>query len=334
MREKKIRSASAITVLLLLISLSAAFISGDWLLAVVLGNFWLAFSIVINKIIFSGTQAKILKPVPYAFATAVGSVVAVAPGLTLGPIFGFLKFHPSSFWAAAAGTLSIFSLALLYWEIGRNETSRVTAVFASGMPIFTLAIKYLFLTEQIANLHLAAFWILVSGIVIISWPGRETAGNPLKSADIALILLSSLGFAASATLFSAASHLQGFISGIVWLSCGSFLAGWIIFFLPGQRRLILAQRANIERKNIFLFFADKATGESGSLLVKFALSLKSAVFVNACAGLVQFFVFILTLAFSAKYPHILQEELNRGVWLQKLIASLLILSGILLFSLG
>jgi uncharacterized protein YjeT (DUF2065 family) len=79
-----------------------------------------------------------------------------------------------------------------------------------------------------------------------------------------------------------------------------------------------------------LFFSEKVLGTSGSIFIKYAISLMSATLVNAFEGTKQLFVLILAGIFSFFYPGVYKEELKGVVLWQKIIAAALVFSGIYL----
>lgn len=301
----------------------------NWILIVILGNFFAAISSIISKIAVSGSVSKPINPTVYAFYSGLGGSTVFFIALILNIWLDFLKF---SFEGAAFGVISgtflIFGLWPFYLALYRSETSRVMTLFVGSMPLFTFLLKYFFIGERLNSIQILAFIFLVSGGILVFLKRRNNFWLDLKSA--CLTIGSALGIAIGLVLAGETFKLQGFFSGFFWISIGYLLASLVIFLWPGQKQKILNINTYVEKRSIFLFFSDKAFSVLGSGLVKFAISLVSATLVNAFEGLRQFFVLILAGAISFWRPDILREELKGVILWQKIIAVILVVIGLFL----
>ena len=309
------------------------FFLNNWVLIVILGNLFAAVSSIISKIALSGSVSKPINPTVYAFYSGLGGSAVIFIALILNIWFNFLKISPGE---AITGVLSgiflIFGLWPFYLALYRSEASRVMTLFVGSMPIFTFLLKYFFLGERLNAIQLLAFIFLVSGGVLVFLKKRNNFRLDFKS--VFLTLGSASSIAIGLVLAGETFKLQGFFSGLFWISTGYFVASVIIFFWPGQKQKILAIDNYAERRSAFLFFSDKLFSVLGSGLVKFAISLMSATLVNAFESLRQFFVLILAAAISFWRPDILKEELKGIVLWQKIIAAILVGIGLFLIIFG
>lgn len=307
----------------------ADFFLNNWILIVILGNFFAAISGIISKIAVSGSVSKPINPTVYAFYSGLGGSVVFFVALILNIWFNFLKI---GFGEAVTGLFSGLFLILGLWPfylaLYRSETSRVMTLFVGSMPLFTLLIKYFFIGERLGIGQIFAFIFLVSGGILVFLKRRNNFWLDLKSA--CLTIVSALAIAVGLVLAGETFKLQGFFSGFFWISIGYLLASLIIFLWPGQKQKILAINTYAEKRSMFLFFSDKAFSVLGSGLVKFAISLVSATLVNAFEGLRQFFVLILASAISFWRPDILREELEGVILWQKITAVILVGIGLFL----
>ena len=305
----------------------------NWILIVILGNLFAAISSIIAKVALSGSISKPINPTVYAFYSGLGGLVVFFAALIFNIWLDFLKF---SFGEAVLGIISgiflIFGLWPFYMAMYRSEASRVMTLFVGSMPLSTFLLKYFFLGERLNAIQFSAFIFLVSGGVLVFLKRRNNFRLDLKSAF--LTIASALGIAIGLVLAGEVFRLQGFFSGFFWISIGYLAASLIIFLWPGQKQKIFAINAYAEKRSAFLFFSDKTFSILGSGLVKFAISLVSATLVNAFEGLRQFFVLILAAAISFWRPDILKEELKGIVLWQKVIAAILVGTGLFLIVFG
>lgn len=305
----------------------------NWVLIVILGNFFAAISSVISKIALSGSVSKPINPTVYTFYSGLGGSVVFFPALIFSIWFSFLKI---GFEEAVTGIISgvflIFGLWPFYLALYRSETSRVMTLFVGSMPLFTLLIKYFFVGERLGIGQLFAFVFLVSGGVLVFLKRSSNFRLDLKSA--CLTVGSALSIAIGLVLAGETFKLQGFFSGFFWISIGYLLASLIIFIWPGQKQKILAVSTYAEKRSTFLFFSDKSFSILGSGLVKYAISFTSATLVNSFESLRQFFVLMLAAAISLWRPNILQEELEGVILWQKIIAAILVGIGLFLMVLN
>lgn len=308
----------------------ADFFFRNWILIVIFGNLMGAFSNVISKIIVSGSTArKPIQPVPYVFYSGLFGIVVFLPALILNAWFGFIDFRilPAVV-GLSGGLFLILSLWPFYHVLIKNETSRVMTIFVGAVPLFTFLLKYLVIGERLKGVQLMAVALLVVGGIMVSMRRRENGGMGMSS--VALTALAGFGIALGLVLAEKTFRLQGFISGFVWLTGGYFLSSIIMYLWPGQKSKISDTGEYAEKKNVFLFFSEKILGTSGSILIKYAISLVSATLVNAFEGLKQFFVLVLAGIFSFFYPEVYKEELKGVVLWEKILAAAFVFTGIFL----
>ncbi len=303
--------------------------SRNWILIAIFGNFLIALSNIISKVIVSGSVSKKpIQPIPYTFYSGFFGIFVFLPALVLNIWFNFVNLNLFSAGIGLfGGMLIILSLWPFYRVLTSNETSRVMTLFVGAVPFFTFVFKYIFIGERLKNLQLLAIIFLIIGGILISMK-RKSGGLNLKDAGLTTLsgLLTALGLIFAEQTFK----LQGFVSGFIWITGGYFLASVVLYFWPGQRTKITNIGQYAGKKNIILFFSEKILGTSGSTVIQYAISLISATFVNVLDGIRQFFVLILVGILSFWHPQILEEESKGFVLWQKILAAILIFIGIFL----
>lgn len=309
------------------------FFLNHWVLIVISGNFLVAASGIISKVVISGSVSKPVNPAVYTFYSGLGGVVIFFTFLILNIKFHFLNF---SYGISALGVISgIFLISGLwpfYKSLSLSEASRVMTLFVGSLPSFTFLIKYFFLGERLGAVQFLAFVFLVLGGILISLKRNDNSRIDFKSSFFTIVsaLMIAIGLVLAGEIFVS----QGFLGGFFWISIGYLIASFLVFFWPGQKNKILSAKTYAGKKNVILFFSDKAFSISGSGIIKFAISLVSVTLVNAFEGLKQFFVLVLASAISFWRPDIIKEELKGAVLWQKIVATILVGFGLLLISIS
>ena len=309
------------------------FVLNNWMLIVILGNFLVAISNVVSKVILSGSVAKPLPPASYAFITGVWGLAVFPFAIVINIWTGFLRFD---LWEGSFGVLAgmffVLSLWLFYSVLEKGEASRVLTVLVGAIPLFTFLLKFGVLGERLGALQILGFGFLVVGGILVSLKKYNDSLFTFKS--FFLVALAGFGFSMGGVMTEAVFRLQGFLSGLVWVALGYGLGALVPLILYSARQQIFSFPQSAEQRNMLMFFLDKVLSISGALLVKFAITLQSVTLVNAFEGIKQFFVLGLAALLSFKYPQILKEELKGAVLWEKILAAGFVAAGIFLLVLG
>jgi len=123
------------------------------------------------------------------------------------------------------------------------------------------------------------------------------------------------------------------------MSFGSVLAA-LSFLLSPKVRIALFQSSpadNTSNKPNILFFIGQLLGAAAFLLQSFAVSLApqaNVPVINAMAGVQYIFLFLFSLLISFFFPGLLREKNDSVSIIQKAIAILLIMIGLVIFTLN
>lgn len=293
-----------------------------WFLFAISGYFLNAIVGIIDKFLLG--QRPTTKPPVYTFYIGILSIFAfvLAPFGLAWPGWGQFLL------ALLAGSLFLLGLLYLFEALDIGEASRVFPAIGGLTPILVLLLSFLFLGERLNQWQILAFFLLVLGGVIIS----------LKKGEKKTITTQSIKFAIMAILLSAISLVlikyvflhQNFISGFIWTRIGSFLTA-LLFLIPASwRQAILAGGRQAKTGLSLLLVSNKALAGGASVLVNFAISLGSVALVNAMQGIQYAFLLVLTVGLSKKFPRILEEKISGRILIQKILAILLIGTGLVI----
>lgn len=318
-----------------------------WLFITVAAYFINAGVYVADKFLLS---KKIHSSIAYAFYVGVWSVFNA----------GLLFFRP---WTPnlrelildlLAGFLFLVTLVFWYKALHQSEASRVVPIVGALVPLFSFILSFVFLGETLSEKQFLAFIILISGGVLISVKqtkiylykkiitrfreiigdiaGEVPAGAQPASRLIVNSAAAAVFFACYYVLMKYIYTYQPFIGSFVYSRLGSFLGVLLLLFVPDWRRLIVEQQKGAKTpKNLFFFLIVRLLAAAAFIMLNWAISLGDVAIVNALQGAQYLFLFLIILLISARFPKVLNEQLGGGVFLQKLIGTVMVSLGLYLF---
>ncbi|TSC95939.1 MAG: Uncharacterized protein Athens101410_263 [Parcubacteria group bacterium Athens1014_10] len=300
----------------------------SWLIIVVVAYFLIAIASVIDKYLIS---KRLPQPVVYTFFIGLSSGMV----LLLIP-FGLLKF-PSLFiifLSFISGASYVFALFYFFSALKNNEATKIMPYVGGFQPIFILVLSYFFLNERLNNNQLIAFGFLVIGTILIT-----SHFNPVKTLREKCFLnafIATVLFSLSYFLTKFVYNLHPFFSAFIWIRMGSFLAVLsFLIFKENQRKIFNTLKAREGKRNStgFIFIFGQTCGAFGFFLVNYAIKLGSVSLTNAFQGLQYFFLLIIVLILSKKFPKIIKEDFSHKILIQKIAAIVFIVLSLLFLSL-
>lgn len=292
--------------------------------------FFGAISVVADKFLLS--SKRVSSPAVYSFYIALFGLVVIV----LLP-FGF--YIPSVFQiiiSLFSGVLFTFGLMALYYAISKSEASRVMPIVGAIIPIATYVLSFFFLKENLNLAQVIGILLLLFGGLLISFDLPLKVNKKKFIAGFYHSVLAGIMLAITYFLFKFVYNEQSFLNGFIWTRMGSFLAVMGFFAIPLWRKEILASFHTFKKvqkrefQTGFLFLGNKIVGGISSILLNFAISLGSVTLVNSLVSTQYAFVLILACLLSKKYPKVLGEKLFFWDWMQKIIAIIIIATGLFL----
>lgn len=276
--------------------------------------------------------------------------------------FILLAFDPfvPDWWQLAydlsAGLLFLFTLIFWYKALHQSEATRVVPVVGALIPIFSFIFSFIFLGTKLSLQEVVAFILLISGGILISvkqtrfYVVREftervknVGGNLFGEFGANLRPTSRLliNSTISAACFAAyyvfikyiySSTEQPFIGAFVWSRLGSFIGVLTILLIPRWRRLIRSSESSGHRtpKQLAFFLGVRLAAAIAFILLNWAVALGNVSLINALQGTQYVFLLFIVIILARKFPHVIEEEIGRGVMLQKMIGVILVALGLYL----
>ena len=289
-----------------------------WLIIIILAYFLFALVSLGDKYILSGPP----NPKIYVFYGGVLGILV----LVLIPFVGF--FVPGilqMILCLLAGVIFVFASLCLFFGLERFEASRIIPAIGGFLPLFSLALIYLFSggKEALGLKEILAFIPLVLGSVLVTYnPSKKVSFDSLRISVIAAFL-----FALSFILTKYVYLILPFWVGFIWIRIGAFMTALLFIFSKEVRREIFSGASAFSKKTGIFFILNQGVGAGAFIMQNWAIALVGLVYlpiINALQGLQYAFLFVLATLISFKFPKALEEKISRKIIFQKLLAILFI----------
>ncbi|MFA5358478.1 MAG: EamA family transporter [Patescibacteria group bacterium] len=294
----------------------------NWLLIVVIAYALNAVAMAIDKTLL---RRQVPHPAAYTFyicALGIITVVLLPFDFVIPPALQML-------YNFLAGATFAIGLYLMFTALKKEDASRVTPFIGGLNPFIIFILAWLFLGERLATSQILAFFVILFGTFLISLNFKK--GKSFSRAFL-IAIPSAIFLAISYTITKYAYLNQSFISAFVWIRLSSVVAVLFLLLKKDNRQAIFATATSSASGSRYLFLTGQACGALSMIMVSWAISIASVSLVNALQGLQYVFLFAIVLTLKRKNPHLLEEDLSRRVYLQKIISIGLIVFGLFILS--
>ncbi len=293
-----------------------------WLPITIFAYLLNASSITIDKFLL---EKKISNPAVYAFfisALSLLSLILMPFGFHIGTLYGIV-------FALIAGIFFTFALLFMFMALNNNEASRITPFMGGIQPVLVLFLAWIFIGEALGFKSIIALVFIILGTIVISWEKGAKASR--KSYIFALI--STLFFAIAYTMNKYVFIDQGFISGFIWTRIGAFIGALFLLFSVNNRKDIKREVKQPKKKTSSLFLVGQGAGAIGFILINYSIAISPSVaLINALQGVQYIFLLLIIGTISWKFSKVLKEKFSAKILAQKLIATALIIIGLIFIS--
>ena len=293
-----------------------------WLFVALFAYAVLAVVGVMDKLILTKS---VPKPIVFVFYSTV----------FVFPLFFLLPFgvNMPSVWTdhlifAVSGICFALGLWTMYIGYQESEISHVGPLIGAAIPLFVFLLSYIFLSERLTAINLAAVFVLIFGSLLISFEKSSRHNGWHKG--MAWGVLAGLLFAISHVTSKYAYDAYGFYNGFVWTKLWIGVFGVFLLFFPSVRSVLFKKSPDKQTGRPFLIFTNKFLGVGGAVLIQYAISLGSVSLVNALAG-VQYALLVIMVAATSKFwPNVLKETYSKKEIAQEIAAVVIISLGLIL----
>jgi len=227
--------------------------------------------------------------------------------------------------AVASGVLRTASVTIMLYTLKREEVSRVVPIVYT-YPIFVAIMAVPLLGESLHFLEWLAIIIVVAGAVILS--SRQTQSGSTNRLSKSFFLL----FGASlllAIVDITSKYVLGYISFWNLFSINALCMSTILL-LVSMRPRILKQLINMKQRNtaLALLILNEFLAPIAIVLSLWAIERGPVSLVSTITGSRPIFVVIYALILSRAAPTFLDWQPGRGLLALRLMATVMIVSGI------
>jgi drug/metabolite transporter (DMT)-like permease len=264
------------------------------------------------------------RPIAYTFyaGTTTIFVIVLAP-------FGLQMLPPKELAIAViAGGSFLFATYFLYVAIQKSSVSRILPIQGGLVPIFTYLFAYFFLNEVLTQSQTIAFILLTAGSILMAVKNDDLGRWRVPALQDAL--MAAVLFALSLVLSKYIFDRSNLVTGLVWSRLGMFTIALSFLLFRPARQAIFSTPKEAGKNNAILFYIVRLMGALAGFLQNYAIAIGSVIIVNALQGFQFIFILVLTTALSAYFPKILKETITKRILVLKLVAILLITSGLVL----
>jgi drug/metabolite transporter (DMT)-like permease len=292
-----------------------------WILFAFMAQSVWAVCTVIDKIVISKGHIKN----PFVFITLNGFMNI----FILLPIFFFgIEMLPLKQMAAVVvyGLCHIAAVIAYYAAVSHDEISKIKIIDQMG-PIIIYMLAFIFLGEVLTSNMLMGFILFISAGMLVSL-GRKNGKFELSKAIPLMLLSMTIGSIASIAAKYVYSS-TGFWNGLIWLRISGF-AGLLVFFAPRIAKdfKMTYQKMPLNYKKLMCF--KMVIDFSAFIFYGIAISNGPISIISAFSGaVIPIMVFLIALALTKAYPHILKEDVSSKALFWKTLSIALVIAGII-----
>jgi len=230
--------------------------------------------------------------------------------------------------ALLAGVFYALMSFLYYEAVQLEEISRIIPLFNLSM-IFTLVIATIFLNEVFTLIKYVGIFLLFIGSILVS----------IKKITIIkfgkafwLLVLSSFFLSFNQVITKYLLGFTDYWTVFSWTRIGVFifLIPLFVIYLPKISELITPKKS--AGKIIGIISANEFVNIFGVISFTIAASYGFISLVNALTSTQPLVVLIIAVLLSIFYPKIIKEEIDKSTLIQKTIAIICIIIGVILIS--
>jgi drug/metabolite transporter (DMT)-like permease len=232
----------------------------------------------------------------------------------------------------AATGLMYLTATYFYLRALQQEEASVIAPLFQTSTLFTYALAYFVLHETLTPPRIAGGLLVMASAAVASYaPG---GARRFKLSIVAPILACTATMAVSAVAFKYFAVKDAFWAVTFWSFAGQAVFGAVLLCIPHVRRQFLGMFQKHPGAVMAINAANELINLGGGLAARYASILGPVSLVQAIGGTTSFFVFVFGVAISTLFPKFGREDLSRRSLVQKGIAVVLIVAGVILIGRG
>ncbi len=296
----------------------------DWIFLALLAPLVYAVNIFLDKYLI---ESKF----PDYRALPIFTAIVALPVFVILCFFGFgsISFIEALL-VILSGVFTVWAFSIYLEALIKEETS-IIIILTQLMPVFVLAMSYLFLGETITLKQMFGFILLLSSAILASFK-KGKKGFRL-STTIFYMLAANILWAIPYILIKYVSTSIAFPSLIAYESFGISLGGLLLLlFIPKIKIAFTTTLYKIKKPVLGLVFLNECLFLGVKTLTYLAVTLGPAALVSVLGSTQIFFGIMLGVVLTLLAPKIFKENFSKQSVLKKGILGLLAFIGVVLVS--
>src|ERR1700761_1479147 len=228
---------------------------------------------------------------------------------------------------AVTGLLYMTAMFFYLRALQQEEASTIAPLFQTST-LFTYALAYFVLHETLTIWRIAGGLLVMASAVVISYDPDHR--HKFKLPVVALILACTATLAVSSVVFKLFAIHDAFWPVTFWNFVGNAVFGAGMMCVPSTRKQFFGMFQKHPGAVIGINAANELINLGGGLAARWASLLGPVSLVQAIGGTTSFFVFLFGVLISLFFPKFGREDLSKGGLIQKGIAVVLIVAGVVL----
>jgi drug/metabolite transporter (DMT)-like permease len=291
----------------------------SWLAIAIIGYFFNAVSITINKALLSRDLPS-ASTVTFLIALLGLIVVVLIPfGVTMASGTVLLV-------SLVVGLTFVGAMYAMFYALKRGQASYVPIFIGALQPIFVFLLARAFLEEMLTRNQFIGFLLLTLGGIVIAMQKMKNKRYIYLIAILSSALF-AITFAATKWVFEATD----FINGFFWTRLLAFFSALLLLLSSHCRKEIFGVLKRKDKKKNTMaaieFTAAQITGGISFIMIYYAFSIGSVTLVNALQGIQYAFIFLLVEPLGYFFPKLWKEDLTKAAIIRKIIAILIVFFG-------
>jgi drug/metabolite transporter (DMT)-like permease len=244
---------------------------------------------------------------------------------------GVVALDLESMVVIAASGILYMSAIYFYLQALQTEEASTIAPFFQAAGVFGLILGYFILEEQISYSQIIGVLLIIVGSVILSLRfGKGT--SQVKKQLVILMLFCALAISLSSLIFKFFAVRDEFWTTTFWNFFGQAFFG-VILLLPAENRKQFSEMIHANARALLsVNISNELINLGGNLGVRYTLLLAPLGVVQAISSTTSFFVLFFGVLLSLFFPNLAREKISIGSLMQKIIATVLVVAGVLLIN--
>jgi uncharacterized membrane protein len=228
-----------------------------------------------------------------------------------------------------AGVFDLVASYFYYRALNAGEASQTLAMMGGFAPAATALLAIPLLGSTLSGIALIGFLIMTAGGFFMFLSEKMSIRKVLPMA-----ITAALFFGLANVFQKMAFNKTDFVTGYVFFTIGTFACALFFLIRKQWRREIFMQSRQAQPRNKVSYFSNRVFSGIGSLLVVLAISRTRPEIVSAMSGLRYVIIFLGAYFLTKWKPSWLSEEFTGRVLVIKLIATALVVAGLVLLGLA